>query len=730
MRNDAVDQGPERQRYVMMGASVALAASLAAVSMWVLTGYILPGDTPAVVRAGASAMWATIVAVIDRTIAVVLVGGGVVRRFFAYLPRVAFAAVAAFLVSEPLVVAAYDKEIRKNLDDTAIAMRVTWDEEARRDPRFIAYSDEVVKEDKVIEALNLEITTLNNQAAAEERGDGATGVPRCGRVCRGFKAERVKKEGERDAAQQRRAVALGSVAADQEQKDAERVAFVAEKERQFRSTDGIAARHDALDRYLATSPGANLVRWAAVVILVLADLMVVFFKLIGGRTSVEMREEQRLALLRRKLAHEMNAAEKRGPGDAEAKAEKDAEVDAEIEKMGRAERLRRARRSFERQARSFGDRSGRSGGSDTPRYAESGSDTPRYADSTPSARDTPRYADQTAESGTPGYEDDAPADPAEGIVVPGDASGPYELGREIGRGSYGQVFKARDRGADRDVAVKFMMVEDVASWRREVRNAATCQDPHIAPVLDTPSYGEDYLCVVYPYYKQGSLADARRASRRGRRQKISLGYALQVFEQLVHALDKAHHNNVVHRDIKPQNVLLDGGIVRVSDWGRARGLLDLSLSPALADWQWTAPEVFAATVAQETDPSDGLSDLYSAAAVLYWLITGAAPLRREMDADGLDLNNEGRGLAEKRQLVPARVDECYREIPAEFANLLARWLARDPAERTSVADPVEGCKEARLQLRAAISKYSQEMLNEIEVGGPWPTNPTPGEGLT
>ena len=152
---------------------------------------------------------------IDRTIAVLVAPGGVVSRFLSYAPRLLFAVLAAFLVSESIVVAVYQKEINEH-------MRVVAEESrpariAAESPNFIAPSDAVVAEEQKIADLRNRITDLNNRAAEEANGDGATGVLGCGRVCRGFIAERVAAEKELDAAESRLAAAKGAQAEAQAQ---------------------------------------------------------------------------------------------------------------------------------------------------------------------------------------------------------------------------------------------------------------------------------------------------------------------------------------------------------------------------------------------------------------------------------------------------------------------------------------------------------------------------------
>ena len=142
-----------------------------------------------------------------------------------------------------------------------------------------------------------------------------------------------------------------------------------------------------------------------------------------------------------------------------------------------------------------------------------------------------------------------------------------------------------------------------------------------------------------------------------------------------------------------------------------------------------------------TDPSDSRSDLYSTAAVLYWLITGEAPLVREMREMAIPTSSIGRQRAERRQLVPEQVDGYDERIPAELAQLVAHWLHRDPDERGAGDDRWAACPDrahaARPAEESAVPQRAQRHRDRTAVGtshrpGPpsGPTGTAPDEGNT
>src|SRR5262245_22389887 len=147
--------------------------------------------------------------------------------------------------------------------------------------------------------------------------------------------------------------------------------------------------------------------------------------------------------------------------------------------------------------------------------------------------------------------------------------GPYEIQSAIGAGGMGEVYKARDTRLDRLVAIK-VLPEHVASdpdlkqrFEREARTLAALSHPHICPVFDVGHQeGIDFLVMEY--------LEGETLATRLERGALALDQALQYAIQIADALDRAHRKGVVHRDLKPGNVMLTRSGVKLLDFGLAK----------------------------------------------------------------------------------------------------------------------------------------------------------------
>jgi eukaryotic-like serine/threonine-protein kinase len=152
----------------------------------------------------------------------------------------------------------------------------------------------------------------------------------------------------------------------------------------------------------------------------------------------------------------------------------------------------------------------------------------------------------------------------------------YAIGRELGRGGMATVYLARDRKHDRDVALK-VLHPDLAAvlgperFLREIRTAARLQHPHILPVHDSGEAG-GLLWFTMPFIDGESLRDRLR-----REVQLPVDTAISIVREVAEALDYAHGQGIIHRDVKPENVLLSRGHALVADFGIAR---TIETSPA------------------------------------------------------------------------------------------------------------------------------------------------------
>src|SRR5438874_5940296 len=196
----------------------------------------------------------------------------------------------------------------------------------------------------------------------------------------------------------------------------------------------------------------------------------------------------------------------------------------------------------------------------------------------------------------------------------------YELEELVGTGGMSSVFKARDRMLDRNVALKILHEhyldddEYVERFRREARAVAQLSHPNIVTVIDRgEANGRQFI--VFEYIDGSTLKEVVEA-----RGPLPVREAVELAIGIARGLAFAHANGLVHRDVKPQNVLLNGdGKPKVTDFGIARSLDVAGVTQTgtvLGTSQYIAPEQASG------QPVDAQSDVYSLGAVLYELLTG------------------------------------------------------------------------------------------------------------
>ncbi len=264
------------------------------------------------------------------------------------------------------------------------------------------------------------------------------------------------------------------------------------------------------------------------------------------------------------------------------------------------------------------------------------------------------------------------ADPLVGRVL----DGRYRIEDRIARGGMATVYSATDLRLDRFVAIKVMhasLAEDsafVSRFVREAKSAARLSDPHVVAVYDQ---GEDngLIYLVMEYVPGRTVRDVLREFGR-----LSPEQALTILDPVLQALDAAHAAGFVHRDVKPENVLLtDDGRVKVADFGLARAISAGNATAAtqgllIGTVAYLSPEQVQRGIA------DARSDVYGAGILLYEMITGAVPFAGETP------------LAVAYQHVNAVVpmpSSVRPGIPSEVDALVARATERDPDRRYSSA---------------------------------------------
>ena len=245
---------------------------------------------------------------------------------------------------------------------------------------------------------------------------------------------------------------------------------------------------------------------------------------------------------------------------------------------------------------------------------------------------------------------------------------------ELGEGGMGRVFRARDVRLGRDVAVKVLRRESAADpefrdrFAREARTMARLEHPGIVAIHDfgTAPAGDSYL--VMQLVPGGSLAE---------RGALPVSTAVSVARQLCDALAYAHGRGVIHRDLKPQNVLVgDDGRAKLSDFGIAR-----LVEPPAGERALTRPSVvmgtpgYLAPEARAGAPPDARADVFALGALLFYMLTGRDPDATEAASAGVAPLAGG----------PAALSAALPAEARALAPVIARAMAIDPARRTPSA---------------------------------------------
>jgi serine/threonine protein kinase len=247
----------------------------------------------------------------------------------------------------------------------------------------------------------------------------------------------------------------------------------------------------------------------------------------------------------------------------------------------------------------------------------------------------------------------------------------YELRALTGSGGMADVFLAYDRVLDRDVALKLLKdhyakdEEFVERFRREAKSAAALSSPFIVPIFDRGETEDGTYYIAMEYLPGGTLKD--RIVRAGR---MSPQETMEVAVQVAEALQTAHERGIVHRDVKPHNILfVDSGHAKVVDFGIARAAEATTISKPgdiLGSAKYMSPEQAAGG---RVSPA---SDLYSLGVVLHEMLTGRVPF---------DVSTPADLPAEHAKGPPRRTSEANPEVPEALDAVVTKLLATNPEDR-------------------------------------------------
>ncbi len=293
-----------------------------------------------------------------------------------------------------------------------------------------------------------------------------------------------------------------------------------------------------------------------------------------------------------------------------------------------------------------------------------------FQTASPSTHERPQAADTDA------FQTAASAEGTEPMFVPPDdvpaTLGRFQVRQKLGAGAFGVVYRAYDPQLDREVALKVakphaMLTKDsIKSFLREARASANLRHPNIVPVFDSGLDGEQNY-IASAFIPGQTLAHAIHAAKG---QGLEPRRAAQLIRQLAEALGYAHRKGVVHRDVKPANVLLDEqGDPLLADFGLARrdegqALLSQEGTQLMGTPAYMAPE-------QAEGKAEAASDQYSLGCTLYELLTGRLPF-----AGGVVEQ-----IDQHRTKEPPSPRSVKPALPRDLETICLKSLAKRPADR-------------------------------------------------
>ena len=283
----------------------------------------------------------------------------------------------------------------------------------------------------------------------------------------------------------------------------------------------------------------------------------------------------------------------------------------------------------------------------------------------------------------------------------------YAVEKELGGGGMSRVFLAEETRLGRKVVVKVLPPEMAAGvnadrFEREIQLAARLQHPHIVPLLTAGAAG-DLLFYIMPYIEGESLR-----AKLAREHELPVGEAIRILKEVLDALHYAHSHRVVHRDIKPDNVLITGRHAVVTDFGVAKAVSESSEDETL-----TSPGVALGTPAYMAPEQaageayiDHRADIYAVGALAYELLTGRPPFTG---------HNAQAVLAAHLTQCPEPVTAHRSAVPTALNALILRCLEKKPADRWQRADDLIPHLDAMLTPAGGLTPTATQPVRAVDI---------------
>jgi WD40 repeat protein/serine/threonine protein kinase len=294
--------------------------------------------------------------------------------------------------------------------------------------------------------------------------------------------------------------------------------------------------------------------------------------------------------------------------------------------------------------------------------------------------------------------------------------GKYKLLDKIGEGGMGKVFKAEHTTMDRVVALKLLPVEltakpdSVARFRREVHMAASLHHPNIVTAYDADQVSNRHFLVM-EYVEGNSLFEWLKQHGR-----LPIDWACECVRQAALGLEYAHRKGVIHRDIKPNNLLVVAAdtsgvpVLKILDMGLARSKSEQQISEEItqSDQVLGTPDYISPEQADDSRSADARSDIYSLGCTLFKMLTGQLPFggRSAMEK-----------IAARLKYDAPRATSLRPEIPPGLDAAIARMLARNPADRIQTCQEVAKVLEPYASGTAGASEESSSIMLCSEARG-------------